>query len=263
MKKFLTINNKTFKEHGVTTQKELWDKVKDDYEGFVIKTNVSFKEASEGNELKNKFHCIFSNAHTDRHGDNVLQNFELKNFKKNPVFLDSHDYSSIEKILGKVENIKVKDGQLQGDVVYNLESPLGLMARNMTANGFISATSIGFIPKDFNEKGEITKSELLEISAVSVPAHPEALFEKMMEIKEKTIEESTDNTPLEVVEDAEIKENGKVDIILNTNKKSLYKTITKMEHDHQKLLVSIARGLEIKNPHEKKRKLFKILRNNL
>jgi hypothetical protein len=51
-------------------------------------------------------------------------------------------------------------------------------------------SSVGFIPKEFDDKGVILKSELLEVSAVSVPANPEALFEKKIEKKiEKKKEE--------------------------------------------------------------------------
>ena len=103
----------------------------------------------------------------------------FKEFKKNPVVLDSHNYNGIEHILGKVKNAKVKDKKLQGTVVFAEMNPKGVMAKEMLEAGFINAVSVGFIPKEFDEKYNILKSELLELSIVSVPANPEALFEKL------------------------------------------------------------------------------------
>jgi len=102
--------------------------------------------------------------------------------------LDSHNYSSIEHIIGKVNKIKVKDNKLQGEIEFNLHNPKGVMAFHMALNGFLNATSVGFIPKEFDEEGRMTKSELLEDSAVSVPANAEALFEKAMNPEEKEVD---------------------------------------------------------------------------
>ena len=177
MNKFYTLQNKSFESEGVATYKELWDKVKDNHRGFNVCLNTEYTKA-EGSD--NRFHVIMSTATQDRHGEIVKQKWDLKSFKKNPVFLDSHNYSSIEHIIGRVHNIKVKDDKLQGDVEFALDNPKGLLAYKLASGGFLNATSVGFIPLDFDEKGNITKSELLEDSAVSVPANAEALFEKAL-----------------------------------------------------------------------------------
>ena len=249
MKKFLTLKQSTFSDYGVTTQKELWDKVKGEYKGFVLDTETTFTK-SEGSD--NKYHCVFSTNTEDRHGDVVEQVFDLKSFKKNPVFLDSHNYSSIEKILGNIQSIKVKDGKLQGDIVFCIDNPLGLLAEKMVANGFIKATSIGFIPKEFDNNGRITKSELLEVSAVSVPANPEALFEKSIEKEELEVKEE------EIVE--AIEENKEIP---QEKKKTLYSAIAKLKKDDTDMFIKIAQGLSIKNSHEKKRKMFATIRQGL
>lgn len=183
MKKFYQITNKSFKDLAVATTKELWDKVKGEHKGLSMSLETAFTKA-EGSD--NKFNFVFSTANQDRHGDFVLQNWDLKHFKKNPVFLDSHNYGSIEHILGKISKIKVKDEKLQGDVEYALDNPKGLLAFKMTLGGFINATSVGFIPKEFDEEGKMSKSELLEVSAVSVPANAEALLEKGIKL-DKTL----------------------------------------------------------------------------
>lgn len=175
MKKFFQLTNKSFDELGVKSHQELWEKVKGDHKGLCACVNTVFTKAEDS---ENKFNVVMSTATEDRHGDIVEQNWDLKNFKKNPVFLDSHNYSSIEHIIGKVNKIKVKDGALTGEIEFALDNPKGLLAYNLASKGFLNATSVGFIPLEFSQDGKIVKSELLEDSAVSVPANQEALFEK-------------------------------------------------------------------------------------
>lgn len=180
--KFLSIHNKSLAEFGVKTYQELWKKAQDDgYKGMTMLVKTEMTKA-EGND--NKFHAIFSTAKEDRHGEIVYQNWELKAFKNNPVYLDSHDYSSIEHILGKIEKIK-SDKALEGDIVYALDNPKGLLAYKLTLGGFLNTSSVGFIPKEFDQKGNILKSELLEISAVSVPANADALIDSQKGIDKK------------------------------------------------------------------------------
>lgn len=174
--KFYQITNKSFKELGVKTFKGLWNKVKKDHKGLCNSVDTKFKKVKSSD---GKFNVVMSTASEDRHGDIVEQNFDLKSFKKNSVLLDSHNYNSIEHIVGKVNKTKVKDGKLQGETEFMRDNPKGALAEKMVDGGFINAVSIGFIPKEFDdETGNIVKSELLELSLVSVPANAEALFEK-------------------------------------------------------------------------------------
>lgn len=140
-----------------------------------VHVHTEYQKAAD-NEVS--FNAIFSSANEDRHGDIVEQEFDIRSYKKNPVFLDSHDYGSIEAIIGKVTKIGVKDGQLRGTIEFATENPRGALAAKLAAGGYLGATSIGFIPREFDEKGYIKKSELLEVSAVSVPANADAIFER-------------------------------------------------------------------------------------
>jgi HK97 family phage prohead protease len=120
--------------------------------------------------------AIFSTEDEDRHGDIVRQNWDLKQFKKNPVILNSHNYWSATDVIGKAEKITVKNGQLEGKIKFAVEeNPIAKIVFDLYKGGFLNAFSVGFIPKEFSERGEILKSELLEISAVSVPANAYAL----------------------------------------------------------------------------------------
>lgn len=192
MKKFLSITNKSFDELGVASYKELWEKAQGDgYRGISVCLHSEFTKAADS---ENKFHAVFSSANEDRHRDVVKQEFDIRAFKKNPVFLDSHNYWSIEAIIGKVVGIGVKDGKLQGDIEFAMANPRGVLAADLAAGGYLGATSIGFIPREFDDEGTILKSELLEVSAVSVPANADALIERSVKGME---DQEEDETPAE------------------------------------------------------------------
>lgn len=206
---FYQLNTKSFETKGVSNIKDLWEKVKSEgYKGLAIEVKTKFVK-SESKD--NKFHAIFSTANKDRHGDIVEQNWDLKSFKANPVYLDSHNYSSIERIIGKVEKIRVKDNKLIGDILFATNSPLGKLAYDLAQDGFLNTSSVGFIPLQFDEKFErILKSELLEISGVSVPANSDALYEKLYDTSEERGEEiKEEGTDGENDNDGEIQEDEK------------------------------------------------------
>ena len=207
MKKYLPVNSASLQHYQAKSVSELWKKAQaEGYQGLTatcaleIETPTVITEA-DGTQTK-KFHAVFSSANQDRHGDVVHQNFDMKAFKKNPVFIDSHNYDSIEHIIGRIEPIGVKEGMLQGDIQFAMMNPKGALASQMAEAGYLNTTSIGFIPKEFDDQGNPTKSELLEISAVSVPANPDALFENAIEPPEqKQVEEPAPAAEPAVVEE--------------------------------------------------------------
>ena len=193
MKKFLTINQKTFQDYEVTNYEELWNKVKSTHKGLSIEVPVEFeKTVVKGADDKDEevYTMVMSDDKEDRHGDFVMQNFDLKFFKKNPVLIDSHNYSSITHIIGKVNNARLEDNKLKGELQFSKANPKGVLAQAMVDEGTLSASSIGFIPEAFDAKGRITKSQLLELSMVAVPANPRSTIEKAIEeIVEEAIDE--------------------------------------------------------------------------
>ena len=159
--------------------------------------------------------AIFSSSAEDRHGDIVEQKWDLKNFKKNPVILNSHAYSDASEVIGKAINPKVKDGKLEGKIEFAVkENPKAKVIFDLYAGGFLNAFSVGFIPKKFDDKGKILESELLEVSAVSVPSNAEALakkkgieVEKLYDIKNK---KSDGETPQDE-DDSDQEERGEIE----------------------------------------------------
>jgi hypothetical protein len=283
-KKFLSIQHKTFKEYGVTSYKELWEKAQGEYEGLSIPATTKFALKSKSEDGKKKiFHAIFSSATEDRHGEIVYQVFHLTNFIKNPVYLDSHNYGSIERILGRVEPIGVIDGKLQGDIEFALMNPLGVMGESMAEAGFLNTSSIGFIPKVFDDKGNILESELLEISAVSVPANPEALFEKSVKVKtvkadcpdckdlpEGEVIEGHDHRVEPIKEEIPVIEAPAPEEAIEPKKLNLKaiaaRAVSTLVDDDKKALQEIARTVQEmneKNMHNQKRKTLKAVRTLL
>lgn len=209
-RKYFQITDKSCAEEGVSNISELWAKVKSQYDGLCFETKCEFK-VEKGENDDEVMTMIASTDDEDRHGDVVVQDFDLKWYKKNPVVLDSHNYDSIEHIIGKMKNIRIEEGKLKGDVVFAEMNPKGILAKALAKAGFLNASSIGFIPMEFDEKdfNKITKSELLEISMVSVPANARALFEKIAEETKKDIEVAEEaiksETPIETVVETTLK----------------------------------------------------------
>ncbi len=128
--------------------------------------------------------AIFSTQDVDRHGDIVLQEgWDLVNFKKNPVILNSHNYGDAAEVIGKASNVKIDGKKLTGKITFAVnENPKAKVIFDLYAGGFLNAFSVGFIPTKFKQNKDgstdwftIEEAELLEVSAVSVPANARAL----------------------------------------------------------------------------------------
>jgi HK97 family phage prohead protease len=125
---------------------------------------------------------IASDETLDRYNEVIkVDGWQLDNFRKNPVIPDSHDYSSISRILGRAKSVSVADGKLMNRVEFCLDNPMGNLAFKMARGGFLKSQSVGFIPLEWvngnapdKPDRTYTKAELLEISLVVVPANPAA-----------------------------------------------------------------------------------------
>lgn len=133
---------------------------------------------------KKTLEAIFSTQGVDRHGDTVMQDgWDLKNFKKNPVILNSHNYGDAADVIGKASNVRVENKKLIGTIKFAVDqNPKAKVIFELFAGGFLKAFSVGFMIKKFKENKDgttdwytIEESELLEVSAVSVPANAQAL----------------------------------------------------------------------------------------
>lgn len=121
------------------------------------------------------FSIIASTDAIDRQGDSVDQKgWELDNFMNNPVVLWAHDYKSLP--IGKVLSAVVVKGKLVAEFMFATEemNPVAQQVKKLYEGGYLNASSVGFIAKE-RKGNSITRSELLELSLVPVPANQEAL----------------------------------------------------------------------------------------
>lgn len=126
--------------------------------------------------------AIASDATLDRAGEVIDQNgWMLDNFRANPVLLWAHDYYS--KPIGKITDIEVRAGRLMFKAQLAVDiSEEAAVIYQMFQEGYLNAYSVGFNPIEWKSGNGVdepyrtyTKAELLEISAVPVPANPNAL----------------------------------------------------------------------------------------
>lgn len=151
---------------------------------------------------------ILSTATADRENDVVSQQgWRLDSYQRNPVMLWAHDYRQLP--VGRPGMVGVDGDRL---VARSVTFPkrdsyeFGWTVGELYRKGFLHAVSVGFRPGKFNfnaDRGgtDFLEQELLEFSAVPVPANPEALIgaksagiplAPLLEWMEKTLDESAE-----------------------------------------------------------------------
>jgi hypothetical protein len=123
-------------------------------------------------------------------------------FAKNAPFVDSHEYGTLEKLLGQVVDFKVAGKKLVETVQWAVDvadNKLAQLGWKMTAAGYLKAVSVGFLPtrvvskwdsdpmpyalamqemglgKDSNVRAIYLEQEQIELSACIIGANPNAL----------------------------------------------------------------------------------------
>ena len=138
---------------------------------------------------------IASDETLDRY-DEVISatGWKLENYQRNPVFQNAHQYGDIIFTLGRALITEVRE---VGRAVPSAPSGLGLFQRIQFAcdvnpmakiayglykGKFLNAVSVGFVPVRWEDgtdktpyRRKYTEQELLEVSAVGIPANPNAL----------------------------------------------------------------------------------------
>lgn len=134
---------------------------------------------------------VGSDETPDRDNDIIeVAGWELANYRKNPVFLWAHDYRFPP--IGRAVRVAKEDGKLLFDIEFPPEGvfPFADLVYNLYKGKFLRATSVGFIPKKWEIRDDdelkdlpewqrgrrYKRQELLELSAVPVPANPNALI---------------------------------------------------------------------------------------
>jgi hypothetical protein len=129
--------------------------------------------------------------------------WRFTHFAKNSPFVDSHNYDSVDRLLGSVVDFKVDGGRLVETVQWAVEVPENTLAQlgwKMTEAGYLKAVSVGFQPvravskwsqgeernewlaeleslgmKEDQVRAIYLEQEQVELSAVIIGANPNAL----------------------------------------------------------------------------------------
>ena len=134
-----------------------------------------------------------STPDVDRYGDIVEAPWRLEHFKANPVVPWGHDYSIPP--VGRAVDVEVRDGGLVAEIEWDdhESNPLGQLIASQFRRGMLSTVSVGFYPGEslhrsglpqddprHGERGMVHRqNELLEISAVTIPANPHAQAQRL------------------------------------------------------------------------------------
>jgi hypothetical protein len=138
---------------------------------------------------------VASTATLDRYREVIEPaGWRLDCYRSNPVFQNAHNYGDILFTLGKALSTEVRTvggGQaLCQRIQFATDvNPVARIAYGLYKGGFLNAVSVGFIPLRWEDGGasaaggqsasaprrRYLEQELLEVSAVAIPANPDAL----------------------------------------------------------------------------------------
>jgi HK97 family phage prohead protease len=127
---------------------------------------------------------VSSDETLDRYDEIIsASGWQITNYQRNPVFQNAHQYGDIIFTLGKALITEVRNGRLYQRIEFATDvNPMARIAYGLYRGKFLNAVSVGFIPLRW-ENGSVEKGfrrkylsqELLEVSAVGIPANPNAL----------------------------------------------------------------------------------------
>lgn len=118
-----------------------------------------------------------------------LAGMDIERFKANPVMLYFHD--SFE-VIGRWENLRIEDGKLLADAVFDTEDEIGKKIAGKVERGFLKGCSMGLRVvemKDIDGLLTACRSELMEASVCSIPSDAGAVRLYDQNHKELTFDE--------------------------------------------------------------------------
>ena len=143
----------------------------------------SLSSTSAGIADKGDMTFVVSTGEVDRHGDTIsVKGWELKAYRRNPVFLWAHNYSS--PAIGRAMDVWTEDHGLLARIEF-APTQFAQEVAGLYSGGYQRGVSVGFRPLRYEirrdtQTGEFLginfiDQELLEISAAPVPANQSAL----------------------------------------------------------------------------------------
>tara|TARA_R110000803_G_scaffold210841_1_gene284304 strand:+ start:22139 stop:23710 length:1572 start_codon:yes stop_codon:yes gene_type:complete len=139
------------------------------------------------NEKDRTIRFVISTDSVDRMGDTIaIKGWDLKAFKKAPTVLWAHDARSLP--IAKASDIKIDEGKLKATAEFATRelNEFADSVFKLYLGGFIKSVSVGFRPTEYKFVDDddtrpygidFLKQELLEFSAVPIPANADALID--------------------------------------------------------------------------------------
>jgi len=136
---------------------------------------------------------VASTATLDRYHEVIEPaGWRLEAYRRNPVFQNAHNYGDVLFTLGKALFTEVRAVGDRQALCQRIQfatdvNPVARIAYGLYKGGFLNAVSVGFIPLRWEDGGaagaeagasarrRYLEQELLEVSAVAIPANPDAL----------------------------------------------------------------------------------------
>jgi len=138
---------------------------------------------------------IASTAALDRYHEVIEPaGWRLDTYRSNPVFQNAHNYGDVLFTLGKALVTEVRTVDSRQALCQRIEfavevNPVARIAYGLYKGGFLNAVSVGFIQVRWEDgtagangtdgtagpRRRYLEQELLEVSAVAIPANPDAL----------------------------------------------------------------------------------------
>jgi len=143
---------------------------------------LRYIELKAVDEEKKTVSAYVSTYDWDRMNEKFVKGaWRLDNYKKSPVVLWAHNYG--RPPIAKALKIEEDDKGLMAEMIFDEQDEFAMKIFGMFRRGFLNSFSVGFKPNKYiteqlagtEEKGIVwTDAELLEFSAVPVPANPQA-----------------------------------------------------------------------------------------
>lgn len=141
-----------------------------------------FDRAGDGASDTGPIRFVASAEGVKRDGKDLkMDDWDLENYRKNPVVLWGHDYWGNRLPIGRSE-VSIEGKRLMADVTFDPDDEFARQIERKYRNGFLNTVSVGW---DTHRDGEETRNELLDISAVPVPGDPDALMERQIRAIQK------------------------------------------------------------------------------
>lgn len=169
-------------------------------------------EVTGSDDGEHRLRVTMTTSARDRHGD-ILEpgGAQVADFLKNPVVLWAHEYRELP--IGRVTALVREGAALKAEMLF-APTPFAQEVYGLYARGFLRAWSVGFLPLEWklleDEEGRVSgyhirSWELIELSAVPVPANREALTDALTKglVREPKLMEMLSRTCGEAASEAE------------------------------------------------------------